>query len=216
LVSGSSAAKERSEPKRTSAAPPPRPVTLEERKKQMAQLAEMGVAIPEEFRGDLAMAGEWHTVSVRPIVESRDDEPPAESSAVNIGARKRKHEGEDEEEAEVRAPRKVWGSATKEYPAGQGDEDLDALLESTKNIKGKKPVSEADKVKTEPEESDVPVKRESTPPPPAEDAGEHPPAIKKEESLEGVPESIPEAKDENQDTAPEVVFKKRKPKSIRK
>lgn len=180
----------------------------------MAQLAEMGIAIPDEFRGEMAMAGEWQTVSERPVVDSRDNEP-GESSALSIGVRKRKHEGEDEEEAEVKAPRKVWGSTTKEYPVGQDDEDLDALLESTKNLKGKKSVPEAEKVKTEPEEPDVPIKRESTPPP-AEEAGGHPPSIKKEDSFQGVPESIPEAKDEEQETVPGVVFKKRKPKAIRK
>ncbi|KAF1814332.1 hypothetical protein P152DRAFT_413039, partial [Eremomyces bilateralis CBS 781.70] len=37
----------------------PRQATTEERKRQMAQLAEMGVAVPEEFRGEMAMAGEW-------------------------------------------------------------------------------------------------------------------------------------------------------------
>ncbi|KAL2002685.1 hypothetical protein VTN02DRAFT_6168 [Thermoascus thermophilus] len=185
----------------------------------MAQLAEMGVAIPDEFRGEMAMAGEWQTVSERPLVDSSHDHEPGESSALNIGVRKRKHEGDDEDEDEVqaqgKAPRKVWGSATKGYPVGPDDEDLDALLESTQHLKGKKPVPDAEKVKTEPGEPEVPIKRES-PPPSAEEAGGHPPSIKKEETLQGVPEDIPEAKDEEQETLPGVVFKKRKPKAIRK
>ena len=38
-----------------------------DRKRQMAQLAALGVAVPEEFRKELAVAGDWTTVSMKRI-----------------------------------------------------------------------------------------------------------------------------------------------------
>lgn len=181
----------------------------------MAQLAEMGVAIPDEFRREMAMAGEWQTISERRI-DAEEDEKPG-YSALNVGVRKRKLEGQEDEEEDVqRVVKKTWGSATRQYPGIEEDEDLDALLESTKSLKGKGPaVAVKEEVKTE--ELEEPVKEETSPPPPtlAVEANK-PPAIKKEESFQGVPESIPEAGNEAQETAPGVVFKKRKPKFAKK
>lgn len=179
----------------------------------MAQLAEMGVAIPDEFRREMALAGEWQTVSERRI-DVQDDEKP-ESSSLNIGVRKRKLEGQEAEEEEEaqRAVKKNWGPTTRQYPGAEDDEDLDALLESTKTLKGKGP---AVKVETKTEEPDEHIKQESSPPPPTTTDEDGPPTIKKEESVQGVPESIPEAGNEAQEAAPGVVFKKRKPKFAKK
>ena len=120
-----------------------RQATPAERKQQLAQLAAMGVAVPEDFRREMAMAGDWQTVSESPVnevVKKDEDEKGAKPStsdvgpaSVSIGVRKRKYEGqEEEEEAAERVVRKGWGSTTRTYPGGDEDVDLDALLAGTK------------------------------------------------------------------------------------
>ncbi|PYH99085.1 hypothetical protein BO71DRAFT_369787 [Aspergillus ellipticus CBS 707.79] len=200
--------------KRAAPAPKPqdRPASLDERKRQMAQLAEMGVAIPDEFRGEMALAGEWQTTSEK-IVRSEDDKSGA--------LRKRKHEERDEEEEEARreAERfvsKGWGSRTRQYPGAQEDTDLDALLKSTKDIKKAKPSTAADLEPTkEPEPIKgqfVSIKLEGDKTAPETDA---PLQVKVEETESSAP--IPAATDEPEDAAAAgVVFKKRKPKVMRK
>lgn len=208
-----------------SAAPPPRQATVEERKKQIAQLAEMGIAVPDEFRRDLALAGEWQTVSERVITPKKDEEQednkPAESSALNIGVRKRKHEGDDEEDAEEEAkmldakqPRKAWGSGSRGYPGAAGDDDdLDALLAKTSNLKRKEkdPAGAGTALDSEvkAEEKDAATTEPSTTDTPAADPAA---AVKKEE---------PEEEKLSDDAAPAeavpaVVFKKRKNKAAKK
>ena len=106
-----------------------------ERKQQIAKLAEMGISIPEEYRREMAMAGEWQTTSerliydtVKPEEENKDIKP----NGLNIGIRKRKPEGQEEEgESEERVIRKAWGSKTRTYPSAETDQDLDELLNST-------------------------------------------------------------------------------------
>lgn len=207
------------------------PATASERKRQVAQLAEMGVAVPQEFRGEMALAGEWETLSERQIEKYGD------SSAINIGVRKRKHEGqegEEEEEGAERVVKKSWGSTTRKYPGFQEeDEDLDALLQSTTVVNGKKA---RQAVKMEPSGSDVTVKVEKT-----ETTEEPEPAgIKKEDSESGVSGWVPEdtssatdaaikteepdetnvpsevAKEPIEGQAAGIVFKKRKSKHTKK
>ena len=103
----------------------------------MAQLAEMGVAIPDEYRGDMSLAGDWQTVSTRVIREEGEGE---EGGVRGVRKRKMQEVDEEEEEAKREAEKfvsKPWGSRTRVYPgaAGGDDTDLDALLESTKDIK---------------------------------------------------------------------------------
>ena len=122
--------------------PSSRLATPAERKKQLQQLAEMGVAVPEDFRREMAMAGDWQTTSRRVIYEATpqrdgvkkaEDDEDAKSVSLNVGVRKRKHEGqEEEEEAVEKAVKKGWGSTTRAFPGLSGEEDdLDALLQST-------------------------------------------------------------------------------------
>lgn len=93
-----------------------------DRKKQIQQLVDMGVAVPDEYRADLALVGDWKIVSQRKV-----DEPVIDES-LNKGVRKRKLEGqEEEEEASETVVRRGWGSTIKRYP-GEGSDDLDALL----------------------------------------------------------------------------------------
>ena len=198
-----------------------RGVNPNERKRQLAQLAEMGVAVPEDYRREMAMAGDWQTLSVTPIqraAETRDEEAD-DTKPPNIvfGVRKRKlNEAEQEEEEESeRVIRRGWGSTTRIYPSAGIDigEDLDALLMSTNTLKpkfeekdgstllsstgeGSKLNEKAPLVKEEPDVKEIGHIGELS------DRGEHRP------NLAGAP-----IKDEAEDAAPGVVFKKRKLKA---
>ena len=129
--------------KKTAAAPAnntSRQATPADRKQQLKQLAEMGVAIPDEFRREMAMASDWQTLSERVVysdVKQEEDSKAFKSDVLTVGVRKRKHEGQEEDEEEGKAARKAWGSATRTYPGGGGSEgdDLDALLRNTKVMK---------------------------------------------------------------------------------
>ena len=189
----------------------------------MAQLAEMGVAIPDEYRGDMALAGEWQTLS-----ETKIDD--LEGAAKSIGVRKRKHDGEEEEEDEddeggnpsERLVSKGWGSRMRSYPEAQNadNEDLDALLASTKDLKKPKiPAPEMDTeeskaVKEQKPELVSSVKNEEEA---AElmksDTGST--AHAKTEESGVLPEPPIEEKPDTEG-APGPIFKKRKPKVMRK
>lgn len=116
-----------------------RKATPAERRQQLAQLAELGIAVPEEFRRDMAMAGDWQVVSEKPLYESGvkeeggSDEERKISAGLSMGVRKRKHDGkEEEDEAGELGAQRGWGSMLHTYPSSQGQEDLDSLLEKTK------------------------------------------------------------------------------------
>lgn len=210
-------------------APPPT-VSPEERRKQMEQLAAMGVAVPEQYRKDLSVAGGWSTVSETPIYSYKDeDEDGSKPPAGSFGVRKRKLD-EDEEDAETEAreqERKGWGSKFRTYPGNKGnDEDLDALLSGTIIRKKHVKTEEADDasgvkneeiddttgIKTEETDDTSKIKSEETSEPP----------IKQEESTEhGLSPAVPDAnpnqdgaalKQEEQPADPPIVFKKRKGK----
>ncbi|PGH18586.1 hypothetical protein AJ79_00365 [Helicocarpus griseus UAMH5409] len=216
-----------------------RAVNLAARKNQMAQLVEMGVAIPEEFRGEMALAGDWKVVAEKPVGEGAGSGSGSGSgegdgtAGLNVGVRKRKFAGqEEEEEAGKMVVRKGWGSTTRRYPgAGGGDEeDLDALLERTRELKRRRGEGEVrtpdvkEEFKNEADGDGIAVKKES----PGPEGGEALPVKKEEEGGltatgvkeegdgEGVSKSIPEApKDALEEPVPAVVFKKRKPKHTR-
>lgn len=180
----------------------------------MAQLADMGVAIPQEYRADMALAGEWQTLS-----ETKVETPDLEGAAKSIGVRKRKHEGNEDEDDEGHAPEyyvsKGWGSRMRVYPGAQDDEeDLDALLASTKDLKKIKaePVAGGDE---ELQSGPAPQKREDAGSATASaPKGEESPQIKTENS-EATPTALAEGELKEEQT-PGVVFKKRKPKAMRK
>lgn len=98
------------------------PASAADRKKQIQQLVDMGIAVPDEYRADMALAGDWKVVSQRKVAEPVIDE------SLNKGVRKRKFEGlEEEEEARETVVRRGWGSTTKRYP-GEATNDLNALF----------------------------------------------------------------------------------------
>ncbi|KAI4287624.1 MAG: hypothetical protein L6R35_003120 [Caloplaca aegaea] len=188
-----------------------------ERKAQLAKLAELGVAVPEDYRREVAMAGDWQTVAERPVWTHVKKEDVLEDfmdfkpdPTLNIGVRKRKFEGQEEEEkAGETVVRKGWGSTTRRYPGSvvDGDHDLDSLLDmkpiqdSEKQEKSQGSLTQSDAGKSE---STMQV-----------------PPVKKEDSREGTDlNSVPTqfgdvdavVKEEDESIQPTVVFKKRKAK----
>jgi hypothetical protein len=197
--------------------------TPAQRKQQIEQLAEMGVSIPTEFLGDMALAGEW-TVTATRVVEddvpeesgSKDD-APFDAKATGVRKRDKTEEEKDEEDAVrglFKRPRK-WGRDTKALPE-EDDKELDALLGSSILPLKKEEVDE-DKVKKEPVGDDESI---------SHTIGDATAAGDDEEGPHGGPEDGPKqerlltaeshvkADDDPSGPSP-VVFKKRKPKNLR-
>ncbi len=170
-----------------------------DRQRQLEQLAGLGVNIPGQLRGDMAMVGEWTVTSTRTIGEAQGD-----GAAATTG-RKRELEKTEDQLAEEEAVRglfkrpKKWGRDSRTEPA-QNDAELDALL--TRPLT--RPTKEEPAAK-------VPVKMEDSTEGDGQQGGaekttEAPPIIKQES---GSPTAdLPESGE----TAPAatVVFKKRK------
>ncbi|KAJ5268204.1 hypothetical protein N7524_005663 [Penicillium chrysogenum] len=204
-------------------APPPapksaeRPASLEDRKKQIAQLAAMGVAVPQEFRADMAIAGDWQTTSETVIEAKQGLDGPTKS----VGIRKRKLEGEEEGDEHAPEPiiNKGWGSRMRQYPGAQEEEGLDDLLASTKDIKRTKtftPKVELDEQETATEPTAPTIKTEDDPTKPEAQETNGPVTVKTEEPAQSLVEPVIQEKPQSEDAAPGVVFKKRKPKAVRK
>ena len=199
-----------------------------DRKRQLAQLAEMGVAVPEDFRREMAMAGDWQTTSERLVYENdfmkKEGDEDVKPGGLNVGIRKRKFEGQEEqEEAGETVIRRGWGSTIRTYPGAEGDEDdLNTLLKSTKRLtrEGEGLQSLGIGQLFQPEQADsLDTTKESMP---ALDA----PAIKEEESagFGGILDTILDPRtieaplvSLKQEDPPNsgVIFKKRKAKPIR-
>ncbi|KMU87580.1 hypothetical protein CIHG_05973 [Coccidioides immitis H538.4] len=107
-------------------------VNKEQRKRQMEQLAEMGVAIPEEFRPEMALAGEWKTVSETLVTDSTG----RDTAAMVKGVRKRKldgqEEGEEGEEDET-SDERVEKEAHADFPATEPHHGGVAVLNIEEN-----------------------------------------------------------------------------------
>ncbi|KAH9884362.1 hypothetical protein F4778DRAFT_763309 [Xylariomycetidae sp. FL2044] len=202
------------------------PATAAQRQKQWEQLADMGIDVPTELRGDMAMASEWTVTNTRVIDDTpKSDDPdlkPGISGAVATGVRKRsKPEGGEEDEHQeeeekaikglFKKPRK-WGRDTKH--AAEDDAELDALLRGTLTGAPKKEEQDTDPVKKEDPDATTEVKKEESDDVelPSTFPGSAPAPsvsndIKKEDRATEAGSDVP---------APAaVVFKKRKPKNIR-
>ncbi|PKS11320.1 hypothetical protein jhhlp_003082 [Lomentospora prolificans] len=195
-------------------APPPGPrevkATDSERKRQMEELAGLGVSIPTDFRGDMAMPGEW-TVTATRVIEEKTEAEAIKAKATGVRKREVTEAEKEEEEAMkglFKKPKK-WGRGFKTMRE-DGDRELDALLSGD--------FSKTEKVEnTEPEDGEVKqeegggdVKKEDT----AEDRKD-PITLKAEEgeAITGGGGSSPKVNLADIPAAP--VFKKRKAKNIR-
>lgn len=191
-----------------------------QRQKQWEQLAEMGIDIPTELRGDMAMASEWQVTNTRIVDDTpkTDEDGKVKVEGVATGVRKRvKREGEEEEEDAMQSlfkkPRK-WGRDTKE--AAEDDADLDALLSGTLAPMKKEKTEESSTeavIKQDPDEeadAGAPLKRE-----PSNEGQGISSTIKSESESADTNTVKTEVASEGNPDVPAVVFKKRKPKAVR-
>lgn len=196
--------------------------TAHDLKKQAAQLLELGIGVPDEFRGELAVPGEWQVMNQRVIEPEGVNMDSKDVTARAIGVKKREVEVDEEEEIEKKKARR--GPRYRAYPGmAEEDRDLDALLNQ---VTAPKPEVEP---KEEPREAFSSFKQEQDPPD-AQDAVKQETHggvdIKpdpeqatqgQEPALADVPlaEEAPAASVKPEEGIPGVVFKKRKAKNIR-
>ncbi|KAJ4323759.1 hypothetical protein N0V94_001678 [Neodidymelliopsis sp. IMI 364377] len=178
---------------------PQKKATVDDRKRQWDQLAAMGVALPEEARRDMGMAGDWKVVT-KQVVGEINEQGKFEEKQLNKGVHKRKIDETEEDRiaAEgVITKKKGWGHTYKTFPGSKGeDDDFESLLgakKTTPEIKVKEEtiVKAEDPVKDEDEGrslQDIPTADEAA-------ASVTEASVKQEEDTPAVPA---------------VVFKKRK------
>ena len=179
--------------------PPPRPVNAlsdAERKRQMKELESLGVALPDDYRAEMAMMGEWKSTEAPAVTEKKMTEKERVQEEIKKDLKRKFDEEEkekkwkalDEDEKAIRG----FKIQTKTYPMREDPTGLETLL------KGKE-----DSIKEECGTEDTKS------------------AIRATDSLPG--DGIKQAGDEGaaveikkEEGASEVVFKKRKAKNIRK
>ncbi|KUI59088.1 hypothetical protein VP1G_06329 [Cytospora mali] len=170
-----------------------------ERKRQAEQLASLGVSLPEEFRRDLAMAGDWQVTSTTIVQDKLDD---SKTGAIARGVHKRERTEEELEEEEAvkglfKKPRR-WGRDSRTVGGEGAGPDLDALLSGGLTVKrraeeeGEEEGEEDGKVKKEKKEEEHDIKKEDDSGPSVRTEEEHPP-IKEEPSDEAglLPAQVP-------------------------
>ncbi|KAH7414082.1 hypothetical protein DE146DRAFT_750256 [Phaeosphaeria sp. MPI-PUGE-AT-0046c] len=179
---------------------PEKKATLDDRKKQWEQLAAMGVMLPDEARGDLALAGDWKTVTEEVVGEINED-GKFQASTLNKGVHKRKLDEDEEEQkaaGELITKRKGWGHTYKSFPGSKGgDDDLESLL-----VKKTPQPSTTETIKTE-----EGLKKEE---PLEDDAGVALQDIPTAEEAAAQATAASVKAEEDAPAAPAVVFKKRK------
>jgi hypothetical protein len=114
--------------------------TAEERKRQMAQLAALGVQVPEGFRKENAMVGEWETVNITPIYDGSERLRSKEEDDSEDDQKNRKRNLGNEEDdlgSEERPAKKAWKPALKtyEYKRRSHEDDVEALLGDIKTAR---------------------------------------------------------------------------------
>lgn len=204
-VSAANAGTTASTSRTTSTSTPTRSVTDQQR--QWAQLADMGIAIPDSARVQLAVPGEWQTITRVPKTL------PLNSTDVELstGVHKRRRESQDDaEETADRIRKKDWGSTKRVYPSEQpASDDVDALLAVPVNKTTKLATPDADVT------LGVKVELESTSAfDGTSDGGSRASAVK----LEPESDRLPPASDQHDSAGPPTqqtpVFKKRKAKIV--
>ncbi|KAI5460459.1 hypothetical protein BGZ63DRAFT_404928 [Mariannaea sp. PMI_226] len=193
------------------------PANAQQLSRQREQLAELGVAVPDGFRPEMAIPGEWTVTATKIIGEKReethgdDEEKKPDGEQLASAIRKRAPSEDKEEEKAVqnlfKKPRR-WGRDSRAMPSEE-DNDLDALL-SASTFRPVGSETSGDLVKKEEGEdleSKTDIKRE-------DGASDEPSVDVKKETLEQEPSIKPEP-DAGESGITPIVFKKRKPKGIR-
>lgn len=109
----------------------------------------MGVALPEEARHDMGMAGDWKVVT-KQVVGEVNEQGHFEEKQLNKGVHKRKIDEAEEDRIAAEGmitKKKGWGHTYKSFPGSKGtdDDDIEALLGSKKTPA----IKEEESVKTE-------------------------------------------------------------------
>lgn len=197
--------------------------TEAERQQQLEQLADLGVSIPTELRGGMAMAGDWTVTSTR-VVKGPEtaeyDEKPESLKAQASGARKRERESteEDKEEEKVinslfKKPRN-WGRDTRVMPTDD-DAELEQLL-GTPLVKADREKHDVDVAQTKTSntsnEHEAISQSAATALEPIATTAD---SVKREPDLPDLGAGHPDL-DDLPRTDDVVVFKKRKTKQVRK
>lgn len=145
-----------------------RKATNEERQAQLEQLVAMGVEIPNELKGNLALAGEWQVTKTRIITDKPGEDMGVDATAVGIRGRKRSadyKEGEEQAQETEEALRGLFAkkkrmngrgchtSGRDPYTEKEGEQELEGLLanfgdEKAKNVLKKEEEAEL-KIKKE-------------------------------------------------------------------
>lgn len=157
----------------------------------------MGVALPEEARQDMGMAGDWKVVTKK-VVGEVDEKGQFAEKQLNKGVHKRKIDEAEEDRIAAEGlitKKKGWGHTYKTFPGSKGtdnDDDLEALFgaKKTPEIKAEETIKTEEQVKDEEDAkplSDIPTADEAA------------------ADVIGAP-----VKQEDDAPAPAVVFKKRK------
>ena len=174
------------------------------------------------------MAGDWQILSEKLVyndsLKKEEHTEDVKPGGLSMGVRKRRFEGQEEEEAGEPVVKKGWGSTLRTYPgAKEDDDDLDILLGTTKRVviegEGSEPLGSGRSFRPEQAYNHAPVK------------GSNPclgsPAIKQEDHADSVVvadtnlkqtaivESSESVKQEENPPESGVLFKKRKAKPIR-
>lgn len=145
-------------------------LTSEDQKRQWSQLAEMGIDVPDNYRAEMAMAGDWKSVAHK---KNQNNDEAADS--LSVGVRKRRldeQEQEDLDAGSVPTAKKVWGKSVRTYP-GHETQDLDSLLSGSIALKTDK---QEDEVKQERIDARASPTPDGTDPVPNADASASPTA----------------------------------------
>ena len=205
----------------------PKPqATAADLKRQAAQLLELGIGVPDEFRGELAVPGEWQVTAQRVIAPEGVNMGSERAEARAMGVKKREVEVDEEEEIEKKKIKR--GPRYRQYPGAEAeDEDLDALLSQVTAPKPKEEVQAREGFTSFKQEPDAPeteaVKKETVD---GKDIKPDPEQVASEARVEPSLADVPHVGDasastgmgvKREEVAPAggVVFKKRKAKNIR-
>ncbi|PUU80374.1 hypothetical protein B9Z19DRAFT_1079643 [Tuber borchii] len=193
-------------------APPKQPAGVlidGERKRQMKELESLGVALPDDYRAEMALMGEWKTAEAVPDVPERrmtEKEKIQEDIQQDMKRKfdeeeaKRKWKALDEDEKAIRS----FKIETKSYPGMEGGDE--ASLEQLLKLKGRgkeEEVQGEQKVKLEGADPEAGSRIKA-------EAPDSPPGIQVSECNDGAALEI------KKEEGTGVVFKKRKVKNIRK
>lgn len=210
VVSGSSSSTSSFKPTTGTQYGAPSAPTAASLKKQREQLADMGVSMPGDFRGEMAMPGEWSVTSTR-VIPDEPEEEKAEAKATGVRKREVNEDDKETEDAvqKLFKKQKKWGRNSKTMPA-EKDDELEALLSGS--IMTKAEANDNPTIKNEGtndfKEEDKVVKTEE------DEADGLAVSVKTEDAvLEAPVKTEPDA--EPAAPAVGIVFKKRKPKQIR-